>query len=52
MLDKCLFDGVTPSLETLKNLDAMGIEFVILGSVLYEKERHEKQREAPKLELH
>lgn len=44
--DKRLFDGVGPSLEAHHKLDCTGIELVIWGSFLYEKECHIHQIEA------
>lgn len=43
--DKRLFDGVGPSLEAHHKLDFTGIEPVIWGRVLYEKECHIQQSE-------
>lgn len=49
--DKCLFDGVTPSLEAQNDLDAMGIEFVIWEAFSIKKNAA-RSKEALKLELH
>lgn len=44
--DQRPFDGVGLSLDAHHKLDFTGIELVIWGSFLYEKERHIKQSEA------
>lgn len=44
MWDKCLFDGVTPSLEARKDLDTMGIEFVIWEAFSIKRMLREAER--------